>query len=96
MVFHMCLVLREGIEPPSAPCKGAALPLDERSINRQGTEIQLARNRFPIIQSFYDWCCIRESNPDHLPFERSMSTSCINAACLAEGKGIEPLPATNR
>ena len=28
----MLLVLCEGIEPPSAPCKSAALPLDERSI----------------------------------------------------------------
>jgi len=24
------LVRREGIEPPSVPCKGTALPLDER------------------------------------------------------------------
>jgi hypothetical protein len=28
--FYAKMVRREGIEPPSVPCKGTALPLDER------------------------------------------------------------------
>jgi hypothetical protein len=29
-LFSAKMVRREGIEPPSVPCKGTALPLDER------------------------------------------------------------------
>jgi hypothetical protein len=32
------LVPRDGIEPPSLPCKSRALPLDERGINLAGHE----------------------------------------------------------
>lgn len=67
------------------------------------TEIRTQTERFlkPLPLPNWDtgafvWCCIRESNPDHLPFERSMSTSCINAAYLEAGKGIELSPATNQ
>ena len=28
------MVPRDGIEPPSVPCKGTALPLDERGVGR--------------------------------------------------------------
>jgi len=30
------LVRRDGIEPPSVPCKGTALPLDERRDHGSG------------------------------------------------------------
>ncbi len=30
LLQQRCLVRREGIEPPSLPCKSRALPLDER------------------------------------------------------------------
>lgn len=33
MRMLLCLVLSEGIEPPSVACKATALPLDEPSIN---------------------------------------------------------------
>lgn len=46
--FHLChfrfpiYVAREGIEPPSAACRTAALPLDEQAVENNGFEPMLS------------------------------------------------------
>ena len=41
------MVPRDGIEPPSVPCKGTALPLDERGIGR-GIRTRTLNDRIKI------------------------------------------------